>query len=117
MVWLWTARRGVFSHRTALALHGLSDILPAHTDLTMPSADVKRRLRVPPGVRLHHASVSEGERTWIGHVPVTSVLRTLHDCAELPILPDLLDQALDEAEARGLVPRSAIAQLRPQVQP
>ncbi len=117
VVWLWTARRGVFSHRTALALHGLSDILPAHTDLTMPSTDAKRRLRVPPGVQLHHADVSVAERAWIGHIPATSVLRTLRDCAALPILPDLLEQALDEAEGRGLVPRSAIAELRRQVQP
>jgi predicted transcriptional regulator of viral defense system len=117
VVWLWTARRGVFSHRTALALHGLSDILPAHMDLTMPAADAKRRLRVPSGVQLHHADVSAGEQTWIGHVPVTSALRTLRDCAALPILPDILEQALDEAEGRGLVPRSAIAELRRQVQP
>lgn len=102
--WLWSGRRAVFSHRTALALHELSDLLPAQVDLTVPAADATRRLRVPDAVRLHHADVSDGERVWIGHVPATSVLRTLRDCAALPIAPDMLAQALREAQARGLAP-------------
>ena len=28
-LWLWTERTGLASHQTALALHGLSDALPA----------------------------------------------------------------------------------------
>src|SRR5688500_16948182 len=28
IVWLWSDKRGVFSHETALLLHGLSDALP-----------------------------------------------------------------------------------------
>jgi hypothetical protein len=45
---------------------------------------------------------------WIGHVPVTSVLRTLQDCAALPLAPELLAQALREAEQRGLARRAAL---------
>src|SRR5690348_10230352 len=29
IVWLWSECKGVFSHMTALALHGLSDALPS----------------------------------------------------------------------------------------
>jgi predicted transcriptional regulator of viral defense system len=53
-------------------------------------------------VRLHHGDVAASERVWVGHVPVTSVLRTLQDCAALPLAPDLLAQAIAEAGARGL---------------
>ena len=102
VLWLWSRRRGVFSHRSALALHQLSDVLPAQVDLTLPAADARRRLRVPAGVRLHHGDVVASERVWVGHVPVTSVLRTLQDCAALPLAPDLLAQAIAEAGARGL---------------
>ncbi len=49
-VWLWSERRGVFSHETALALHGLSDALSSRLHLTLPAAWSKRRLRVPDGV-------------------------------------------------------------------
>jgi predicted transcriptional regulator of viral defense system len=102
VLWLWSTRRGVFSHRTALALHQLSDLLPAGVDLTLPALDAGRRRRVPDGVRLHHADLQDADRAWVGHVPVTSVLRTLKDCAALPVPPDVLRQALREAEQRGL---------------
>lgn len=111
VVWLWSTRRGLFSHRTALALHDLSDVLPAQVDLTLPSVDAGRRLRAPEGVRLHHADVAEGERVWSGHVPVTSVMRTLWDCAALPIAPDLLEQAVREAMRRGLARREDLDRL------
>lgn len=111
VIWLWSGRRAVFSHRTALALHELSDVLPAQVDLTLPAADARRRLRVPGGVRVHHADVPDPERVWIGHVPVTSALRTLRDCAALPITPDLLEQARVEAADRGLAPRSELAEI------
>jgi predicted transcriptional regulator of viral defense system len=103
VLWLWSGQRAVCSHRTALALHGLSDALPAGIDLTLPAADARRRLRVPTGVQLHFGDLADAERRWVGNVPVTSVLRTLQDCAALPVTPDLLGQAIDEALQRGLV--------------
>jgi predicted transcriptional regulator of viral defense system len=112
VAWLWSDLQGVVSHETALMLHGLSDALPDRIDLTVPTAWRRRRVKVPPLVRLHHADVADTERTWIGPVPVTGPLRTLRDCAALPIPPDLLAQAIAEAEARGLAPRAAIAALR-----
>src|SRR5262245_64187480 len=53
--WLWSESAGVVSHQSALALHGLSDALPARLHLTLPSAWRGRRFRVPAGVVLHHA--------------------------------------------------------------
>src|SRR5579863_8581472 len=79
--WLWSEQMGVFSHQTALALYQLSDALPARLHLTLPSAWQRRRFRVPEGVVLHHADVPKGDRTWFGPVPITSVKRTLNDCA------------------------------------
>jgi predicted transcriptional regulator of viral defense system len=117
VIWLWAKRRGVFSHRTALALHQLSDLLPAQVDLTLPEADAGRRLRVPDGLRLHHAEVADADRVWIGHVPVSSVLRTLQDCAALPIAPDLLAQALREAEQRGLARRADLDRIAAGISP
>ena len=65
-VWLWSDRAGVLSHETALALHDLSDLLPARIHLTLPAAWHARRLRVPDGVVLHYADVDDTERTWVG---------------------------------------------------
>ncbi|MBM4061808.1 MAG: hypothetical protein FJ265_12040 [Planctomycetes bacterium] len=115
VVWLWSKQRGVFSYRTALALHGLSDALPAGIDLTLPLAAAKERRLAPDRVSLHLSDLSPDEQTWVGNVPVTTVLRTLRDCAAMPVSPDLLLQALHEAKARGLVARRELDALRAQV--
>ncbi|MCL2724826.1 MAG: type IV toxin-antitoxin system AbiEi family antitoxin domain-containing protein [Polyangiaceae bacterium] len=106
--WLWSEQVGVISHQTALALHGLSDVLPAHVHLTLPAAWGKRRFRVPPGVVLHHADVMPEDRAWFGAVPITNTLRTLRDCADAGFSPELLRQAARQALRRGLVARNEL---------
>jgi predicted transcriptional regulator of viral defense system len=64
VIWLWSDRQGVFSYDTALSLHSLSDVLPSIAHITLPTSWRKRRLRVPEGVEIHYADVSENERTW-----------------------------------------------------
>ena len=103
--WLWTERTGVVSHETALSLHGLSDALPSQIHLTLPSEWKRRRFRVPADVVLHHADIPAPDRTWVGAVPVTNARRTLNDCAEAALPPDLLRQAAQQALHRGLVTR------------
>jgi len=111
-VWLWSDRAGVFSHETALFLHGLSDVLPARVHLILPAAWRARRLRVPPGVVLHYADVARDERAWVGPVPATAPRRTLADCIASGVAPDLVEQAIEQAGARGIVPRDAVAELK-----
>ena len=103
VAWLWFERAGIFSHQTALALHGLSDALPAHIHLTLPAEWHRRRFRVPTGVVLHYADVPADERQWFGPVPITSPARTLRDCTNASVSPDLLRQAAQQALRRGLV--------------
>jgi predicted transcriptional regulator of viral defense system len=106
--WLWSECAGVISHQTALALHDLSDALPAQVHLTLPAAWRKRRFRVPAGVVLHHADVPREDRTWFGAVPATSAQRSLNDCAREGMSPDLLRQAARQAVRRGLVARTEL---------
>lgn len=102
-VWLWSGRTGVFSHETALGLHQLSDVLPSTLTLTLPASWRRRRLRVPDGVALAFADVADADRAWSGPVPVTTVRRTLEDCARAHFAPDLLRQATQQAVRRGQV--------------
>lgn len=106
--WLWSDRAGVVSHQTALSLHGLSDVLPVQVHLTLPLAWRRRRVKVPDGVVLHHADVPAGDRTWFGPVPTTSPRRTLNDCAQENLPPDLLRHAAQQAVRRGLVTTAEI---------
>jgi predicted transcriptional regulator of viral defense system len=102
IAWLWSAAQGVASHETALSLHHLSDVLPADIHLTVPSMWKKRRLVVPPIVLLHYSDLSPSETSWFGAVPVTNPLRTIRDCLEDALSPDLLHQAIAQGIRRGL---------------
>ena len=115
--WLWSERTGVVSHQTALALHGLSDALPANIHLTLPGAWRRRRFRVPAGVVLHYADVPSEDRAWFGAVPTTSPRRTLRDCAREGISPELLRQAAQQALRRGLVTRSELREVKEALEP
>jgi len=110
-LWLWSGQEGVFSHETALALYDLSDALPSQVEMTVPAAWGRRRLRVPEVLRLHYADVSERERGWVGHVPVTTPLRTLRDCVAAAVAPDLVRQAVEEGIARGRFGEEEVAEV------
>lgn len=107
-VWLWSDREGVFGLETALSIHALSDALPAHHDLILPTRNRARRRRAPPGVRITYEDIAKSEREWHGAVPVTTVSRTLRDCIKHHVAPDLVRQALREAEARRLLTRAEV---------
>src|SRR5688500_12729535 len=115
--WLWSERVGVISHQTALALHGLSDALPAHVHLTLPSAWRRRRFRVPADVVLHHGDVPPEDRTWFGAVPTTNPRRALNDCAREGLSPELLRQAAQQALRRGLVVKAELGDVEEALQP
>ncbi len=102
VIWLWSERTGVFSHETALALHQLSDALPAKAHLTLPSAWKSRRLQVPSGVVLHFSDLVDVDRAWAGAVQVTTAARTVIDCSTAAVSPMIVKQAIDEGLDRGL---------------
>ena len=102
-VWLWCDRAGVFSHETALSLHGISDVLPAQVHLTLPTEWRRRQLTVPDGVNLYFALVPESDRGWFGAVPVTTVRRTLMDCLAADVPGDTIRSALHDVARRGLL--------------
>lgn len=102
-LWLWSDRDGVFSHETSLALHELSDVLPALVHMTVPEAWRTRRLRVPDGLVMHYADLPERSRTWFAVVPLTTPDRALAECIETHVSPELVGQAIRQARQRGLV--------------
>lgn len=104
ILWLQTEQKGVFSHDTALALHQLSDILPSRRHLTVPPGwEPPPNVRLDRGTVLHHAEIAPDEITWLTPIPLTKPLRTLRDCIEKAVSPDLIDQAIAEAVQRGMI--------------
>jgi predicted transcriptional regulator of viral defense system len=112
VLWLWSAESGVFSHQTALWLHGLSDHPPAEDHLTLPAEWRTRRLRVPAGARLHFTDLGPADRTWHQGIPVTSRQRTVDDCATCPMPPELLSAAQERVPSLRSDPRTSAARGR-----
>lgn len=117
IAWLWSEQAGVVSHQTALALHGLSDVLPTHVHLTLPSGWRRRRFRLPADVVIHHADVPPEDRAWFGAVPTTNPRRSLNDCAREGLSPELLRQAAQQALRRGLVTKAELAEVAQALKP
>jgi predicted transcriptional regulator of viral defense system len=118
VVWqLWSRNRqdvaqGVFSHATALALHDLSDVMPAKLDMTVPPG-FRRMAAIPAVLRLHHARLHERDVETVEGARVTTPLRTLIDViAEDVIASELQVQAVDQALRRGLIMRRQLAGAR-----
>ena len=111
-IWLWSEKVGVFSHESALMLHNLSDALPRKVNLTLPVDWTKRRLRVPKGVVVHHGDVSRKDRVEIGAVPVTDVRRTLLDCVDAHVSPELIEAAVRQARSRALIDKDDLKAIR-----
>ncbi len=101
VVWLATDQEAVFSHETALALHSLSDALPNRIHVSLPPS--WRRRLLPDGVERHYIKAAITQRGWVGHVPVTTPSRTLHDCNAAHVSPELVLQAIKQARSRGLI--------------
>lgn len=104
--WLWSVRRGVVSHESALLVHDLADALPARVHLTLPAVDARRRQRIPPHIAVSYADIPAVDVVQHGLVPVTSALRTLRDCVAAHVAPEWLQQAVERGLRRGLFTRS-----------
>jgi len=107
---LWSHNRkgipqAVVSHDTALAVHRLSDIMPARIHLTVPRGF---RKRVPPGCVLHRqALLPEEIESRMGY-QITTPLRTLLDVADSGLSQEHLNRAVSDALERGIVRRHAL---------
>jgi predicted transcriptional regulator of viral defense system len=112
--WLWSRGhrdipQGVFSHRTALALHDLTDVNPAKLDLTVPPS-FRKGSAIPRVLRLHYADIGRSETEIVENVPVTSALRTILDVWRENSLPESsLREAFEDARRLGKLTKGQIA--------
>lgn len=113
ILWLQTEQHGVFSHDTALALHQLSDLLPSRRHVTVPPGwEPPPNARMDRGTVLHNAEVSPSEITWLSPIPLTKALRTIRDCIEKGVSPEIIELAIAEALGRGMINQAEVQDLR-----
>ena len=111
VLWLWSACSGIFSHMTALSLHELSDALPSGIEMTLPVSWKIRRIKIPDGLTLSFADLTQRDVTFVGPIPVTSIQRTLSDCMAAKIQPEFLADARTQALERGLLSHDDLPEL------
>jgi predicted transcriptional regulator of viral defense system len=98
--------QAVVSRQTALAIHGLSDILPTKIHLTVPPTFRKTPVK---GVVIHRAKLDSHDTEERDGFLVTTPLRTLIDvAADETVSEEHLHRAVIEAIERGLVQRSKL---------
>jgi predicted transcriptional regulator of viral defense system len=99
--------QAIASHDTALAVHGLSDLLPSKIHLTVP---LKFRKTAPDNTVLHRGVVEPADIELRAGFNLTNPLRTLVDiAADERISEEHLRKAVAEALDRGVVRRSQLA--------
>ena len=96
--------RAAVSHETALAVYGLSDLMPAQIHLIVPRTK-SRRLK---GLKLHRHRLGEDEVTRRDGVQVTTPIRTLLDVAAAGVSEEQVAQAVLDALRRGVVQQSEL---------
>lgn len=98
-VWIATGMKAVFSHRSALALYELTDLIPTefHVTVSRPS---RKSLE---NVRYHTAALRAGEIATRHGLPLTDVPRTLYDLYRWGESPEWIAQATLQALERGLL--------------
>jgi predicted transcriptional regulator of viral defense system len=97
---LWSGGVGVISHQSAMAVHDISDLMPARIHLTVPKGF---RKRAPQGIVLHRADLPVHESEQREGFRVTTPLRTLMDAARVAVDVERLSDAVRDAIRKGLL--------------
>ncbi len=111
---LWSRNKegnpqGIYSHETALDIHGLSDLMPDKMYMTVPSR-FRRNVEIPSVLRLHYADIDLEEVEQRRGYRVTKPLKTILDVIESGrVSEEHIIQALKDGLGSGKILRSHIA--------
>lgn len=97
---LWSRGAAIFSHQTAMAVHEISDLMPAKIYMTVPPGF---RKRPPPGIVLYRDRLAPHEIERREGFRVTTALRTLIDAARTEVDPERLSHAVLDTIRKGLL--------------
>jgi predicted transcriptional regulator of viral defense system len=114
---LWSRNRegrpqGVYSHETALSLHGLSDVMPSKIHMIVPP-NFRRNGKIPDVLILHAQQIPPSDVVDMPGFKATRVLRAVTDTIQMGAISDeFLKQALRQGLKRGLITQSEIKKVK-----
>lgn len=99
LAWVWSRYRGAISHDSALALYGLTDLMPTRVHLSVPPEERRRSdLFV-----LHRAGLTAGDIAPYEGVRATRPARAIVEAAADGADPDQIHRAIHQALGRALM--------------
>jgi predicted transcriptional regulator of viral defense system len=102
---LWTRDPlAVLSHETALDVRELSDLNPNVIHVTVPRRkNPIRRLEAPEAFVVHYEDLTPEQRGWWDEIPCVTVEKAIDQAIVSLPRPDLVTQAIEQAESQGLI--------------
>jgi len=97
---LWTGGVAVVSHQSAMAVHDISDLMPAKIHLTVPPGF---RKKPPPVIVLHRDLLPPQDVEQHEGFRVTTPLRALVDAARVAVDVERLSDGIRDAIRKGLL--------------
>lgn len=100
--------QGVFSHQTALAIHDLSDLMPAKYHLSVPKG-FRKFHPIPKNLVLHFGELEPHEILELEGFKVTSPERTIYDVSlDETISEEFAIQAILDGHIKGMAHKKEI---------
>lgn len=90
--------KAVVGFQTALYVYELSDIIPNEIHLILPPNSSRRR----PGIRVHTICLNAEDCTNFEGLPITTVAKTIVDCAFSHVDDEHIELAIVQALQRGI---------------
>jgi predicted transcriptional regulator of viral defense system len=102
---LWTRdRRAALSHDTALLVYELSDINPDKIHVTVaPKSRALQRKQIPDAYAIHFQRLTDDQIGWWEMIPTVTVGTAIDQCIDTHVRPDLVLQAISNAERLGRI--------------
>ncbi len=97
---LWSRGAAVVSHESAMAVHDISDLMPARIHMTVPPGFNKKP---PAGIVLYRGKLAPHEIVQRVGFRVTTPLRTLVDAARVWVDTEQLSAGIRDAIRKGLI--------------
>ena len=94
----------VVGFQTALYVYELSDLIPDEIHLILPPTSSRRR----PGIRVHTIQLQSEDITEFEGLPITTIEKTIVDCAFAHVDDDQIRLAIYQALQRGMTSKQKL---------
>jgi predicted transcriptional regulator of viral defense system len=101
---LKAGKHAVVGFQSALYVYELSDLIPDEIHLILPRTSSRRR----PGIRMHTTHLTQEEITLVEGLRITSVARTISDCAYAFVDEQQIRLAISQALQRGMTTKKQL---------